>query len=122
MDESYEEEKSDVICIAGYVFRELRAKEFGGLWRPYLARKKLPYFHMSECAHGRGVFEGRDDCDEVERKLIELTRKYTALGFAVTVSQGDFESHLEGRYQLRSAYSFALFIGDGHRSPMDDRY
>ncbi len=109
MDESYEERKSDVICIAGYVFKRFRAVEFSKEWVPYLRRKGLPYFHMSELAHGNGVFRGRDDCDEIARKLITLTRKKAAYGFAVTVDQAVYNQLLHGRFQLQSAYSFALF-------------
>jgi hypothetical protein len=109
MDESYEERKSDVLCIAGYVFRTLRAREFAKEWQPYLRRKGLPYFHMSECAHAQGVFKGRTDCDEIARKLIGLTRRKAEFAFAVTVDQAAYRQLLEGTFKLQSCYSFALF-------------
>lgn len=113
IDESYDgTDEPPFIHIAGYLFRKQKAKEFTATWGSYLKMKGLPYFHMQECAPnpGRGPFEGRSDRDEIVRKLIALTKKFSAFGFAVTVARADYERIGGPRDGMpRSAYVFALF-------------
>ena len=108
MDESYSAD-GRIVCIAGYIFNKLRARRFSGSWKPYLATKGLPFFHMTDCAVAEGVFKDRDDCDEIARKLIQLTLRDTLHGFAVTVPLVEYKEQLEGHFNLKSSYSFALF-------------
>ncbi len=110
IDESYSDAKPRILCVAGYVFRKSRAKEFGKRWGTYLTRKKgLPFFHMVECAHGNGIFKGRSDCDEIARRLIDETKRWSAYGFAVTVDEDEYDRHTAGKHGLpENAYGFAL--------------
>ena len=113
IDESYNEKESSVLCVSGYVFRTLAANEFARSWKPYLRNNSLKHFHMVDCAHRKEEFEGwkTDDCARVETRLIFLTRTYSAYGFAVTVDTADYNELLANQFNLKSAYSFALFIG-----------
>lgn len=112
IDESYDgTDEPPYIHVAGYLFRKQKAKEFARVWGNYLKQKGLPYFHMKECAPdpGSGPFKGRTDRDEIARKLIELTKEYTAFGFAVTVARADYERLGGPREGMpKSAYAFAL--------------
>jgi len=107
IDESYDDRGPPILCLAGYVFRKMRARQFAKEWSTYLKAKGLPYFHMSECAHRRGVFKGRADTIEVAAKLIELTRELSAYGFAVTINEEDYNRILRP-LGMPSAYGFAL--------------
>ena len=102
-----------LLCVAGYVFTKRKAREFGRKWSAYLTRKGLPYFHMSECAHGAGVFKGKD-CDGIARELIRRTRQDAEFGFAVVVNESDYDELIAPHEGLRSAYAFALAMGVHH--------
>ena len=45
------------LCLAGYIFRKDAAIAFDEDWRRMLGKFGLPYFHMKECAHAKGVFK-----------------------------------------------------------------
>jgi hypothetical protein len=110
LDESYDDRNgSPLLCVAGYVFTKSKAKEFSRKWAAYLERKGLPYFHMSECAHGNGVFKGKD-CDGIARELIRRTRQDTEFGVAITINEGDYAELVGKRDGMRSAYAFALMM------------
>lgn len=111
MDESYDgTANSEYIHIAGYLFQKQKAKEFSRVWGNFLRARCLPHFHMADCAHGNDVFARRTDCDEIARKLIQLTRQYTQFGFAVSVRQADYAALVAPREGLpQSPYAFALF-------------
>jgi len=108
IDESYDDAEPPILCVAGYVFRRMKAREFSKSWGNYLKRKGLPYFHMKECAHQQGVFAGRTDCVEVETELIRLTRKMTEMGFATTIDERAYADLVAPREGMRSAYATAL--------------
>lgn len=111
MDESYDDSLSPpVLTVAGYLFRKQKAKEFTREWRAFLRLKRLPYFHANECAHGVGVFTGRTDNAEIEKKLIELIKRYSAFGFGVNVPMEDYRKRLPTLDGMPSSpYGFALF-------------
>lgn len=108
IDESYDSKGPPVLCLAGYVYRKREVTEFTREWSRYLKERGLPYFHMSECAHGQGIFKGRDDADEVARSLIGRTVKSTAFGFAVMVNEDDYSRLVKPREMMPTAYAFAL--------------
>ena len=108
-DESYEDDGPRVLCVAGYVFRKSKALEFGKTWSAYLRAKGLPYFHANECAHACGVFEGRDDTDQIARRLIALTKEKADFGVAVAVDRNAFaEVFTDTKIVWPSPYAFAL--------------
>jgi hypothetical protein len=107
-DESYEDRSPRILCVAGYVFRKSRAVEFGKRWSRFLRAKGLPYFHANECAHGCGIFKGRDDMDEVSRKLIGMTREYSDFGVAVALDQDEYAEICTGHEMFPTPYAYAL--------------
>src|ERR1700686_2693669 len=65
-DESGTHQGSPIMCVAGYLFSPEQCKRFSEEWSAVLKEYGLPYFRMSECAHGTGVFsDKKDKCDEV---------------------------------------------------------
>lgn len=107
-DESYEDRKPRILCVAGYVFRKSRAIQFGQEWSRYLRSKGLPYFHANECAHGVGVFEGRADTHEVARKLIALTKAKSEFGVAIAVDQDVYAEVFDAPRFMPTPYAFAI--------------
>jgi hypothetical protein len=89
-DESYGE--GGVFCVAGYAFARMKCRPFDAAWRAMLAKYRLPFFRMSSCAHGNGVFKhlSSDECIAVEKEAIALIKRYAACGFAITVDPADF--------------------------------
>lgn len=108
IDESYDSLSPPLLCLAAYVYARPKAREFEVTWARFLAARHLPYFHMSECAHGEGVFRGRADCDFIARRLIQLTRKYTELGIALAINEDDYAQLVGGLEGMRTGYAFAL--------------
>jgi Protein of unknown function (DUF3800) len=111
VDESYGPDHP-ALCVAGYIFTPEKAKEMSRLWADVLAAKALPYFHMSECNGGYGVFSHLDDaeCDVVARRVIALTRDYAEYGFGISVSERDYGEIFPDavRAQAGTAYTFCL--------------
>jgi hypothetical protein len=93
-DESGSHSGSEVLCVAGYVFRKNQAIKLGHEWRKVLRWKKLPYFHMVDCAHGNGPFANltKDERIAVETRLIEIIKRHAIQGISVTVDPLEYAS------------------------------
>jgi hypothetical protein len=91
-DESGSHDGSAILCVAGYIFRKSEAIKLGHEWRKVLRWKKLPYFHMVECAHGSGPFANLTMAERivVQTKLIEAIKKYAIQGLAITVNPVEY--------------------------------
>jgi hypothetical protein len=113
IDESYDDQEPPLLVVGGYLSEKRKAADFSRKWAAYLERKGLPYFHMSECAHAAGPFEGKD-CDAVARELIRRTRASTEFGFAVAINEHDYTELVGPRDGMKSAYGFALMMCMNH--------
>jgi hypothetical protein len=93
-DESGSHDGSPILCVAGYVFRKSQAIKLGHEWRKILRWKKLPYFHMVECAHGNGPFANLTLAERiaVETRMIEIIKKHAVQGISVTVDPVEYAS------------------------------
>ena len=91
-DESGTHQGSPITCVAGYVFKRQDALRFSRSWGKVLRANGLPYFRMSECAHGFGHFTDKsmEERVRVETKLIELVKLRALFGIAITVCESDF--------------------------------
>ena len=111
-DESGSHDGSPILCVAGYIFRKSEAIKLGHAWRKVLRWKKLPYFHMVECAHGNGPFANLTKAEriEVQTKLIEIIKKHAVQGLAITVDPleyATFQKRLPFEPRLyEDAYTF----------------
>lgn len=112
IDESYDDKEPPILCIAGYIYRKRKAKEFSRDWANYLRRKGLPFFHMAEAAHTKsGIFKDRPDLAiEVERELIKRTRTMTEIGLATTINEDHYAEFIGPRAGTHSAYATALLM------------
>lgn len=89
-DESYGPD--GLLCIAGFVFTKAGARGITREWGSMLKRYKLPYFRMSDCAHGKGVFAnlGAETRDKIAREAIRMATHYSAFGVANTLMEHEF--------------------------------
>ncbi len=112
VDETNTHEGPEFICVAGYLFLRNKAKTFSRKFRKKLDKHALPYFHMKECAHNTGVFGyiSKDQCGEVETKLISLTKEYSEIGFIVSLHKETYRAVMPESLvpELGSEYSFCL--------------
>lgn len=114
-DESGTHEGSPFVCVAGYLFQKGNATALDAAWRWMLEENGLPFFRMSDCAHGTGPFKGWSKIDRtnLEIRAIDLVKTYATYGFAASVVMEDF--HLIPNLGLfDTAYSFAclqMFLG-----------
>jgi len=107
VDESGTHATSDMVVVAGYVFRRVNARRFQKDWSRILRSEGLRHFHMTDCANGRGDY--KDWTPErrvrIEKKLIALTHKESAFGFAIGVRPSVFRKTIPGEIM---PYSFLL--------------
>ena len=57
-DESGTHRDSPLMCVTGYIIDADQCRRFQTEWDEVLSKYGVPYFHMSDCAHGTGVFAG----------------------------------------------------------------
>jgi hypothetical protein len=109
-DESGSHKGSPLFCVAGYIIEKERAIKLTAEWRAVLQEHKLPFFRMSDCAHGNGPFAGmtKQHRVEIEAMMIGIIKRYTAKGLAVTVNSDEFlrfapkHQSVGGPYSLRT--------------------
>lgn len=114
--EAYFDESGDIskdpgiFCIAGYFIESKNAKLMDDEWRKVLKDHKLSHFHMVDCAHGIGEFEGISTPErvEIEKKCISLIHKYTMVGFSVVSYGHDYEKETDV-YSSCAAYCVEAF-------------
>jgi hypothetical protein len=111
-DESGSHRGSPLLCVAGYIIEKERAIRLSADWRDVLQEHKLPFFRMSDCAHGNGPFAGmtKQHRVEVEGRMIGLIKRYTAKGLAVTMSSDEFSRLAPKHHSLGGPYSFCAHV------------
>lgn len=111
IDESGTHSGSPVVCLAGYLFTPDEREQFESEWSQVLAAFGLPYFRMSDCAHGNGPFSGltKEQRVVVETQCIEIIKARSVFGFAATVNEVDFnEIYRPLSQDSWTAYHFCL--------------
>ena len=108
-DESYDD---DILCVAGYIFTKLRCHKLARDWKEMLRRFGLPYFRMSSCAHGNGVFGGMSKEDRVlaQTLAMALVQRYASSGVAVTVERSAFDKYMGGDDFIKTPYEFCVWM------------
>jgi hypothetical protein len=108
-DESWD---SDVLCVAGYVFKAGKARKLDAEWRRMLSRYELPYFRMSACNQGTEPFDKltKDECIAVQKKVIAIIGDFAAFGAAVTIDQSAFDKIITNKGFVRTAYELCILM------------
>ena len=91
-DESGSHRGSPLLCVAGYIIEKNAAIKLTAAWRTVLQEHNIPFFRMSDCAHGNGPFAGmtKQHRVEIEAMMIGIIKRFTAKGIAVTVNSDEF--------------------------------
>jgi hypothetical protein len=91
-DESGTDGKSEVLCVAGYIFLEEDVGPFEVEWKLMLEKYSLRFFHAVECAHGKGDFKAltNEQRSAAQKEAIELTKKYASKGIALSIDKAAF--------------------------------
>lgn len=112
MDESGTHEGSKTLVLAGYLFSDKQAKRFSTVWREELARKGLPYAHMTDCATGNGIYRhlSMEERIDLSKMLINLIKSKSRFGFGVALDVEYFERSMSFDKLKKSAYSFCLAL------------
>jgi Protein of unknown function (DUF3800) len=108
-DESGTDDKSPMLCVAGYILEKTAAARMDADWLAVLNKFNLPYFRMSSCAHRTGPFKmlSEEDCIEVEKQMIAIIKASASFGVAVTVDTRAFARVMPERNfkEIGSPYS-----------------
>ncbi|MBN8912615.1 MAG: DUF3800 domain-containing protein [Rhizobiales bacterium] len=88
LDETQTSGERSVFAVAGLVFRNKEAAIRQAVeWSVLLGKWSLPYFHMTDCALGQGVFKNLSDTDKdtAAREAIAIIRATASAYIYVTV-------------------------------------
>jgi Protein of unknown function (DUF3800) len=110
IDESGSHDDSPVLSVAGYIFFDKRARRLTRQWKAALDEKSVPYFRMSACAHGNEPLGHLclKERVELEIRLIDIIKRYSALGFGITVDEKLFREYGITHPEIGGPYSFCL--------------
>jgi Protein of unknown function (DUF3800) len=110
-DESGSHGGSPVLAVAGYIIEKDACIKLDEDWGGVLDEFRLPYFRMSECAHGTGAFKtlSLDDRIDVEKRCIAIIRRSISYGIAVTVEPRVFDSVMPKSREIGSAYTYCAY-------------
>jgi hypothetical protein len=94
-DESGCDDGSKILAVGGYLFESDRARRANKKWLQVLRDYDLPFFHMVDCAHHAEPFDKltKDQCIEVEKRMIDLVKRYATLGFVSLVNPKRFHNN-----------------------------
>ena len=113
-DESERSEKTEPICLAGYIFKPKGYQHFVRKWERMLKSgpQPKPHFHMTELyARHSDLYDGWsvEDRANVLAQAVDAVRKHTYCGISVLLSQSEFEQMAppSWRFQHGSIYTAA---------------
>jgi hypothetical protein len=111
-DESGSHDGAPILCVAGYLMSARQADRLRLEWNAVLAARKLPYFRMSECAHGNGTFANltKSERIQVQTRMIQIIKRYTAHGLGVTVNEAEFYKYMTNRSLISDPYTFCAQV------------
>jgi hypothetical protein len=112
IDESGSHDNSPILSVAGYIFYDRRARRLTRQWKTALDEKHVPYFRMSACAHGNEPFKhlSKEERVQLEIKLIDIIKRYSELGFGITLDEKLFKKYGIAHPEIGGPYSFCLRI------------
>lgn len=72
------------LCVAGWMFAKEAREALHAEWSRLLTKWRLPYFRMTDCAHGNGPFadHDRDARIEIQKRFFEPLKRLAVVGFA----------------------------------------
>ena len=115
IDESGTHWGSPTMSVAAYLFEEEQYWLLAKAWSDVLNEHSLPYFHMVDCAHRRGIFEGRseDECDQVARRLIGIIKLRIRCGIMCSIAERDFVEERPEDWDISSYTTIVQWLVHG---------
>jgi hypothetical protein len=110
-DESYDEQRTTLFCVAGYLFEKQQAVRFQRLWRALLGRYCLTEFHMTDCANHQGEFGKlcKQQCIDAATEAISIIHETALYGFVTSVDIQDYDAIIKPlSIEGLTHYSFCL--------------
>ena len=106
-DEAGSDDGSPVLCVAGYIIEKEACVKLDSEWAEVLKIFKLPYFRMSQCAHGTGPFKNLTMADRIEseKQCIAIIKRHITYGIAITVEPQRFEQIMPKSTEIGSPYT-----------------
>jgi hypothetical protein len=93
-----ESESANILTLGGFIADVRRWERFHKEWKKVLAEFHIPYFHMKEFAHSRGIFEGwKDDPrrDVLMKRIVWTIKSHVSHGFAVMVDTEEYDQRFK---------------------------
>jgi hypothetical protein len=111
-DESGSHERSPVLCVAGYIFESDRAKTFSQEWDEVLSTHGLPFFRMSDCAHGNGPFNEKSLQTRIDIAtcMIEIIKRHASAGIASVIKMEQYDRLMPYHQNLGGSYTFCIVV------------
>lgn len=114
-DESGTHDGSPVVCVAGYLLSTEQARHLNREWASTLAEFGVTHFHATDCGNRRGEFKRLTQAQSIEltKRIIGIIKRRIEVGFAVTISDTDFNQitpptwEKGGPYMLGVMYALA---------------
>ncbi len=99
LDESGSFGDTRVLAIAGYAARAIEWARLEVAWKRMLRRIGVATFHMRECLHRRGAFEGRtaEDSKEALTQVVDVILSHDVHGIGAAVLLRDLGEVIVGR-------------------------
>ena len=109
-----ESESAGCLTVAAYVFTRESAIAMNAPWAAVLNEKRLPYFRMSDCAHGNGVFAAIEKPDRIniQKRIFSILKDHIGCGFSVSFDLGHRDmlpSSLNIKIDKVTPYSFCCY-------------
>jgi hypothetical protein len=98
LDESGSFGDTRVLAIAGYSAQAVEWARLEHAWKKMLKRIGVGVFHMRECLHRRGAFEGRtiDDSREALTQVVDAILSHEVHGIGAAVLLRDYDDVIVG--------------------------
>jgi hypothetical protein len=83
---------SPYVCVAGYVFEPEQCLRLDDEWSQVIHKYGVSVFHMGDCAHGTGEFQGmpKKDRAELATACIGIIKRRARMGIIASVDQAEF--------------------------------
>ncbi|MDQ6883727.1 MAG: DUF3800 domain-containing protein [Candidatus Dormibacteraeota bacterium] len=79
------------LCVAGWLAPASEWQKPYAPWQGALQDAGLPEFKMRDCEQGQGVFKGRADREELQKRFISLINSIQSIGFVSWIDLKAFE-------------------------------
>lgn len=98
--------------LGSLLFRKKNIRPFNKKWRAMLRKHDIPYFHMTDCNVGEGVYKGKSDaeCDACARDAIGILLELATKGAIFSVKSSDFYAVIGERGVMPNPFTLGAWF------------